>query len=361
VRQASAGLLLIAAAAASCGKEGPPLPPLRPEPGHIREVAASRSATLIRIRMEIPSANFDGTTPPVMERIEVYATTTTSGVPAPGATELFNQKFLYKVIPVRRDEEGKPVDPAMAAKSPAPGETYVFQDLVDGTSLNPAEKPIRHYLVAAATGRSRRGRPSPILSVPLAQEPLPPAKPSATYDERTFTLTWEAPAGQTFVVSELAKLASITPATPLTKEPLTAPKFETPVWFGRERCFIIMPIAITGRVSIEGTPGGPFCHAPVDTFAPAAPTGLLAVQDERGIVLRWTGIDAGDLAGYLVLRSAGAGETLQQLFRTPIAETTYVDQAITAGVTYTYAIIAVDRAGNVSPQSGRQQVTARRP
>jgi hypothetical protein len=176
-------------------------------------------------------------------------------------------------------------------------------------------------------------------------------------------LTWDARAGQTFRVAELAEKAAITPATDLTTEPLSAPKLELPVWFGSERCFLVQTTETTGRVSIVGVAGGPFCFTPADTFAPPTPTGLLAVQEARGIVLRWTAVEteAADLAGYLVLRSAGAGETLQQLFRAPIAETTYVDQAITAGVTYTYAIIAIDKAGNVSPQSGRQQVTARRP
>ena len=361
-RRRAACALGVILTTAACGKEGPPLAPLRPEPGHIREVSAIRSDTLVQFRMVIPPANFDGTTPPVMERIEVYAMTTTAGAAAPGVTELFTQKFLYKTIPVRGGAAADPkADPAGTAKSPAAGETYVFEDVIDRATVTPADKPARHYLVAGATGRSRRGRPSPVVSVPLAESPSPPAKVDSTYTDRTFTLTWDARAGQTFRVAELGEKAAITPAKDLTPEPLSAPKLELPVWFGSERCFVVQPTETTARVSIVGVAGGPFCFTPVDTFAPPAPTGLLAVQDERGIVLRWTAVDAPDLAGYLVLRSAGAGETLQQLFRAPIAETTYVDQAIAAGVTYTYAIIAIDKAGNVSAQSGRQQVTARHP
>jgi fibronectin type 3 domain-containing protein len=99
----------------------------------------------------------------------------------------------------------------------------------------------------------------------------------------------------------------------------------------------------------------------VDTFAPPAPGGLFAAQEGTGVVLRWTASEAPDLAGYLVLRGDGTGETLSQLFKTPIDGTRYVDTAIVPGATYVYAVVAVDRAANRSGESGRQQVTVRAP
>jgi hypothetical protein len=136
-----------------------------------------------------------------------------------------------------------------------------------------------------------------------------------------------------------------------------------PVWFGTERCFAVRAIATEARVSVAGPIGPGVCATPVDTFAPPAPSGLNAFQEEAsgGIVLRWTAADAPDLAGYIVLRGEGTGEKLQQLVKAPIAETTYVDKTITPGTTYVYVVVALDRAGNPSGQSNRQQLTARLP
>ena len=55
------------------------------------------------------------------------------------------------------------------------------------------------------------------------------------------------------------------------------------------------------------------------------------------------------------------GDTLQALTPEPIVETTYSDKAISPGVRYVYAIVAVDKATppNASPQSARQEATAR--
>ena len=45
--------------------------------------------------------------------------------------------------------------------------------------------------------------------------------------------------------------------------------------------------------------------------------------------------------------------------RDPITETTYKDADVQPGVTYLYAVIALDKTGNPSEQSNRQTVTLR--
>jgi hypothetical protein len=352
---------VIAICAAACGKEGPPLPPLRPEPGHIRDVSATRDGDRIEVRMQIPAANFDGSTPPVMQRVEIYRLQTAAGATAPGVGELLDSKHLVSVIQVR-----PPADPSdKSAKPPAAGvvagDTALYVDAVDRSAIAADKAATRYYLVVGATGRSRRGRPSPILPVPLTGDPAPPADITRKYDQNTMTLSWAGAAGQQFRVYEAAAAGAGAKATELTTEPLQTPEYTLPVWFGSARCFAVRTVVTEARVAVAGPIGPGVCETPVDTFAPAPPSGFTAFQEEAtgGIVLRWTASDAPDLAGYIVLRGEGAGETLQQLFKQPIAETTYVDKAITAGVTYVYVVIAMDESGNPSGQSNRQQLTAR--
>jgi fibronectin type 3 domain-containing protein len=100
---------------------------------------------------------------------------------------------------------------------------------------------------------------------------------------------------------------------------------------------------------------------PVDTFPPAAPSGLRAVAVAGAMNLIWDPNSEPDLAGYVVLRGEAPGETLQALTPTPIGQTNYTDTTVTAGVRYVYAIVAVDKASkaNTSPQSVRVEETAR--
>jgi hypothetical protein len=369
LRRAAGLLIPMAAAAAACGKEGPPLPPLRPEPGHIREVSATRDGDRIELRMQVPAANFDGTTPPVIERVEIYMQQTAAGAPPPGVTDLFTSKHLVRIIPIRppddpADAPAKP--PAAPAKPPAAvvaGEIAIHTDVIDRAAVDAAKAATRYYLVVGATGRSRRGRPSPILPVPLSSDPAPPTDITTKYDQTTMTLAWTGAAGQQFRVYEASGPGAGASVTELTTEPVPTPEFSLPVWFATERCFAVRAIATEARVSVAGPIGPGVCATPVDTFAPPAPTGLNAFQEDAsgGIVLRWTAADAPDLAGYLVLRGEGTGEKLQQLVKAPIAETTYVDKTITPGTTYVYVVVALDRAGNPSGQSNRQQLTARLP
>jgi hypothetical protein len=85
-----------------------------------------------------------------------------------------------------------------------------------------------------------------------------------------------------------------------------------------------------------------------DTSPPSNPTGLSATPVDGGLDLSWTASsDNVGVTGYQVWR----GGTL--LTTTP--QTTFRDESVTAGGTYTYAVLARDEAGNVSAAA---QVTA---
>ena len=64
-------------------------------------------------------------------------------------------------------------------------------------------------------------------------------------------------------------------------------------------------------------------------------------------------MEAADLAGYLVLRAEGDATALRPLTSSPVTETSFVDTTTKAGVRYTYAVVAVDKAGNRSGESNR--------
>ena len=119
--------------------------------------------------------------------------------------------------------------------------------------------------------------------------------------------------------------------------------------------------ATDGTAAIESNASDPICVTPLDRFPPAAPRGLAAVSGTGVINLIWDPNTEADLGGYLVLRGEAPGDTLQALTPWPIRETRYADRTTRAGVTYFYAVLAVDRATppNQSALSNKVQDTAR--
>jgi hypothetical protein len=89
-----------------------------------------------------------------------------------------------------------------------------------------------------------------------------------------------------------------------------------------------------------------------DTVAPTAPSGLTAKvsQKLKQIQLTWNAAaDNTAVAGYRIQRNNVAIGTSTTLG--------WNDQAVTAGTTYTYSIVAYDAAGNISPASNIVSVT----
>jgi hypothetical protein len=241
---------------------------------------------------------------------------------------------------------------------PAPGDHTTFVETVDAAAAARGEV---WYFVAvgvAGGGRGRQGTPSAVLAVPLVAPPAPPTDVTLSYDEKTITVAW-TPADSKDQFRVLASAGPTAgPTTVLTVEPLTSATYTTPVAFGQERCFAVRTVHAAGQVTNEGAATATRCVTPVDHFPPSAPAGLQAVQEGMAITLLWSAVTADDLAGYLVLRSNG-GEDFTPLFREPAAATSYRDESVQPGATYAYAVIALDKAGNPSPQSNRQTVTVR--
>jgi hypothetical protein len=246
----------------------------------------------------------------------------------------------------------------------------------------------RLYTVRGVSTKGNAGLAATRVEVPLLAAPGP-VRPSTTppaWEETKVTITWQPPASTTdespgvlynvyavpspglapvdgLPASSAAAAAKVDPApVPLNAAPFDGTTFSslgaTP---GLERCFVVRSVAVVGTASIESDPSEPICVTPRDTFPPAAPKNLQAVGSAGVISLIWEANAEPDLAGYLVLRGPAPGDTLQPLTPEAIKETRFQDRTTTPGVTYFYAIVAVDRATppNKSAPSNRVQETAR--
>jgi len=345
-------IFLLLAAATACGKKGDPLPPLRPIPARIADLAATRSGDRIELRFTIPAENLDRTTPSAIERVEIYSAAVAAGAaPLTAEAVVGDAKHLRARVQVKPPVTDAPPANAKPDPRPAPGDTATFVDGLDAATAGAAA--VQYVAFGVTPGRGRAG-PAMMVTVPLANPPAPPQDLKLTYDEKTLTLAWTAAAGQSYRVVETSGSA----AAPVGA-PLPGPPFTQPVDFSREKCFVVRALTVADRVTVEGPASTPVCATAKDTFAPPAPTGLNALQDGAAITLVWTGVEAPDLAGYVVLRRDGASETLRPLNPAPLTATTFRDERAQAGATYTYSVVAVDKLGNPSEQSNRQTITVR--
>jgi hypothetical protein len=147
---------------------------------------------------------------------------------------------------------------------------------------------------------------------------------------------------------------------PLTPQPVLNTELVIPkVAFGVERCFEVRPVDKVAEATIIGPASPRTCITPADKFAPAAPRSLAGIAGPGSINLIWDANTEPDIAGYLVLRAEAPSDTLQPIAKEPVTAATYRDESVTPGRRYVYAVVAVDRAGNRSPESTRAEETAR--
>lgn len=400
--------------AVACGKKGPPLAPLNMAPEAPQAVTARRLGETIHVQLTIPAKNVTGTGPFSVDHLEVYAVTLAPGSTTPANRDLLKPAFVVAKIPVR-----PPVDADAAAEEssedtrPGPGDVITFTETITPSLLTPQEvgkpKPdvpavqtpatppaaatgaaaaapapsgpavlTRLYTVQGVAANGARGPASARATVPLVNAPGRPRAGTTSFDQSSVTVTWEAPvatsdeapgvAYNVYRSSALAPVpqpgepAALTIPAPLNDKPLEVTTYtHAGAVAGQEQCFVVRAVATVGTSVVESDPSEPICVTPADTFPPAAPTGLAAVSGAGVINLIWDANTDADLAGYLVLRGEAPGDTLQPLTPQPIRETRYVDRTVQAGVTYVYAVVAVDKAStpNRSALSNKVQETAR--
>ena len=383
----------------ACGQKGPPLPPLVLTPAP-PVLTADRRGSTIEVGFTVPDANADGSRPANIARIDIFAI---NGVPS-GMTDLEMVRRGMRVasIPVKTPRnpnetveagesadvleppEGKGLDQGAASTvaeqmtaailNPPPAAASPGAESVPLVGLSPAAS-VRTYIGVGIDKRGRLGRFSERVTVPLALAPPRPSQPTITYDEKTLTVRWSAPsAGQPASIEGLLPSrpfgSSVTEVVAyhvydsatgvrLTPEPVKTPEYkDSRIEWGATRCYAVRAVNVVGKSTLESEASESKCEKLVDTFAPAAPKGLRAVSSDGAINLIWEANAEPDLAGYHVLRGQLPEARLERITQKPVPDASYLD-SVQPGVRFAYAVVAVDKAGNVSAASNRVEETAR--
>jgi hypothetical protein len=340
----------------------------------------------------LPPPPLPGTVPPVSQTVPVQGDLVTV------QERLEPADFIPQLLPPLPGRQPRlPVPPPGAVAAPPP----------------PPPKPQRAYVVVAFSARGRAGPRANPSMVPLDPSPTPPGEVSATFSAGGVTVSWEPPGGlMGFLVDRQLPLETLPfdedaprraggavptdiqlgptrynvygrvsadplvlpaatvevprwqrrPERPLNAQPLETFQFADAVEFERERCYEIRAVRGAGAEAVEGPPSPLGCVRPVDIYPPAPPSGVSAVVSEGAISLIWEASPTEDVAGYVVLRGEGPGDTLLPVTPVPVVETRFVDRSVVPGVRYVYAVMAMDGRvplPNMSLPSASVEETAR--
>jgi hypothetical protein len=260
------------------------------------------------------------------------------------------------------DEDPDAEKPARSAKDARPGAVdqgavaRVTEDIDAASTSEP-----RSYVSVGVNTRGRRGPVSSLTAVPTGPPPPAPAPPAVTYTETDIRVDWAATppiADSTSAFTYHVYDAGPVPRR-LTDRALEAGPFvDKRIEWGSERCYALRTVQTIDGLTVESEASPPECVTPIDTFPPAAPTAVTAVAGAGSISLIWNASPEKDVAGYLVLRAIAPATDLAPVTPAPIPETTFTD-TLPPGARVSYAIQAVDRAGNVSLLSSSVEETSR--
>lgn len=364
MKRAAAALILLTVIA--CGKRDDPHPPVPIIPQATSDLLVTQRGNDVILSWSYPSLTASGQKLSHFDRILVYryvetlpATAAPTAAPAAEAattdptkpTEVVQFATVPAITPeqFRKLRERVAMLPSEHVPEYVAGARIVYNDTPDLTT--PDARPVRiNYAVVTESG----GAESPLsnivsivpLDVPSAVQNL-----RAAADATGVRLTWTAPqhsvaasAGYNIYrfppTGEIVELGS-----PINKAPVTETTYVDLPSFGAYR-YVVTAVRTAGPPVAESEPTQTVYVEYKDLAPPPAPTGVAALSEESAVRLVWDAVDAPDLAGYKVYRSAGAAKKL--MTATAITETTFRDATPERGVTYVYSVTSVDKLGNES-------------
>ena len=350
------GLCLLSLAP-TCGKRRPPLPPVERIPQRTELLSGAQRGNQVILVWPAPRRNAGSGSVQSIRRVDVYRVAEKTDAPLPLTEDEFAARATL-IGSVTYDEIRKATD-----------------NLTYTDTLQLAGEPSRlRYAVRYVNASGQRAAFSNFLLIePAARIAEAPTNVRAEITEPAIVLHWDAPKqnidGSTPVnllgynVYRVNAAQNEVGQTPINQSLITANQYQDQNFkFGEKYTYIVRAVSLgTLARQVESLNSPTVEAAPVDTFAPAAPTGLSIGPAPGRLSLFFAANSESDLAGYLIYRSTNpdlpkADWTL--LTNALLTRTTFTDENVDPGKTYYYYVKAVDTSGNKSEPSEVRSDTA---
>jgi len=309
-----------------CGYIGDPLPPLANIPAAVKDLAAVQRGARVIVQFTAPQLTTEGRAirPPLEFDLRIGTAV------APFSAAAWAAKAQQLPPPIVH--EG-------FAEAEIPTASWTGKDVT---------------LSVRSTGSNHK--PSGWSNfVDLTVVP-PPQRPTALKLEATANgvrLTWQGDGGDFLVMRRGPDEAGFTQIG----ETHTAEFLDRTAEFGKAYRYLVeVVVKLPNDRRAESDLSDQVSITPIDTFPPAAPTGLQALPAPGSIELAWNQNTEADVVGYRIYRAAPGGDFVRIAEIGPAPA--YSDHAVESGKQYRYTITAVDHAGNESTRSAAASATA---
>ena len=337
-----------------CGKRRPPLPPVERVQQRTEFLSGAQQGNEVILSWPAPQRNAPDSSVQSIRRIDVYRLAEKPGAPL----ALTEDEFAARATVVGS---------VTFEQIQTAGDTLSYRDV-----LELAGQPTRlRYAIRYVNASGQRASFSNFLSIEpaarIAQAPtlVSPAKVL----EDSITISWQPPAANIDNSTPVNLLgynvyrtdeSQTEPANqPLNSAPISATEYaDKSFQFGNNYRYVVRAVSLgTGGAQVESLNSNAVSVSPVDTFAPAAPERPSVAAPEPSsarLAIFFAANKETDIAGYNIYRSTDPDLSKQnwtRLNQTLLTRTTYQDDKVEPGKTYYYYIVAVDKAGNISPPS----------
>lgn len=368
IRKRSAALLSIflfpfSIFMAACGAPGEPTPPAPVVPIAVADLAARQDGDGVQLSFTLPTSAVSGSKLASAPAVEVLR-----GALQPNGGPDYRTFRVVDTIPGALVDNYRPDGHVRFTDPITPEETKAHPG---GTVA---------YFVRTRASPKRASADSNVVSVRVFPVPERIASIEARVTETAIELSWPAPGrtsageplsavtGYRIYRSESNPSAGSSSAQELPRkrgdasnQPLASSETNSynDTSFGFEQTYVYLVrsvIQVDGH-ELESSDSQPVTVTPRDTFAPAAPQGLVAAllpgatPKTLVVELSWSISLETDLAGYRVYRSEQEGTRGQGLNPELLPTPAIRDTSVEPGHRYWYTVTAVDHAGNESAGS----------
>jgi len=335
--------------APTCGKRRPPLPPVERIPQRTEGLTGAQRGNQVVLTWPAPRRNAAAGSVQSIRRVDVYRVAEKPNAPLPMTEDEFAARSIL-IGSVSYDEIKKA------------GENLTYTDTLELAGVPARLRYAVRYVNAAGQSAAFSNF---FLMEPAAKVADPPViiKTGNEYSETANTITWEPPKANTDGSTPVNLLGynvyrssgSQTPAL-LNPAPITATRYQDRTFkFGNQYVYTVRSVSLGSEGKpIESLDSNQLPLAPIDTYPPAAPERISIGPAPGRLSIFWVANSEPDLAGYLLFRSTDPNlpkEKWTKLTPTLTTKTTFTDENVESGKTYYYYVVAVDKSGNMSPQS----------
>jgi predicted small lipoprotein YifL len=343
----------------ACGRKGP----LEIRPGHepmiVGDLAATQRGQAVLLEWTNPVKTVSGHPLTGLEVVEIWVFDTGLPVGGPAFTSAAVEKGARLARRIPKEEfgsfQGRP-----GARDTGMAFTFVFDP-------SPAGPKRLAFAVRVIDSKRRASDFTAPAGVDIRACPKPPRSVGVRVFPDFIAVAWLAPDsnidgtplenGSGYVVY---RHEGDGPPRKLTPAPLDGLTFEDRDFeFGKAYGYFVRAVAFRTEGAVESGDSSAVEIVPRDVFPPAAPAGLAVVVGDGLVSLSWRPAKERDLDGYRVWRKEAGGPAFIILGEGLVRENMFSDRSVAKGISYVYAVCAVDRTGNEGAKSEGAAVVAK--